>query len=35
MKHRLKLACADFSFPLLPHDRVLDLIAILNLTPWT
>jgi len=22
-----KLACADFTFPLLPHDRVLDLIA--------
>ena len=25
-----KLACADFSFPLLPHDRVLDLIAMLE-----
>jgi hypothetical protein len=23
----LKLACADFAFPLLPHDRVLDLIT--------
>jgi len=23
----LRLACADFAFPLLPHDRVLDLIA--------
>jgi len=30
MRHRLKLACADFSFPLLPHDRVLDLIAMLE-----
>ena len=30
MTHRLKLACADFSFPLLPHDRVLDLIAMLD-----
>lgn len=30
MTHRLKLACADFSFPLLPHDRVLDLIAMLE-----
>ena len=27
---RLKLACADFAFPLLPHDRVLDLIAMLE-----
>ena len=27
---RLKLACADFAFPLLPHDRVLDLIAMLD-----
>src|SRR6187397_1485557 len=27
---KLKLACADFTFPLLPHDRVLDLIAILE-----
>src|SRR6266576_26331 len=26
----LKLACADFAFPLLPHDRVLDLIAMLE-----
>lgn len=26
----LKLACADFTFPLLPHDRVLDLIAMLE-----
>ncbi len=24
---KLRLACADFTFPLLPHDRVLDLIA--------
>src|SRR5690242_19778625 len=27
----LPLACADFTFPLLPHDRVLDLIAMLEL----
>ncbi len=27
---RLKLACADFSFPLLEHDRVLDLIGLLG-----
>ena len=27
---QLKLACADFTFPLLPHDRVLDLIAMLG-----
>lgn len=26
-----KLACADFTFPLLPHDKVLDLIAALEL----
>src|ERR1700722_15726895 len=26
----LKLATADFSFPLLSHDRVLDLIALLE-----
>ena len=26
----LKLACADFTFPLLPHERVLDLIAMLG-----
>ncbi|OJW08002.1 MAG: hypothetical protein BGO49_20645 [Planctomycetales bacterium 71-10] len=26
----LKLACADFSFPLLDHDKVLDLIALLE-----
>jgi sugar phosphate isomerase/epimerase len=25
-----KLACADFSFPLLDHDKVLDLIALLD-----
>ncbi|HZM05333.1 MAG TPA: sugar phosphate isomerase/epimerase [Candidatus Saccharimonadales bacterium] len=30
MKHPLKLACADFAFPLLSHDRVLDLIAALE-----
>ena len=28
---QLKLACADFTFPLLPHDRVLDLIAALEM----
>jgi len=27
---QLKLACADFSFPLLAHDSVLDLIAMLG-----
>lgn len=27
----LKLACADFTFPLLPHDKVLDLIAMLEI----
>jgi sugar phosphate isomerase/epimerase len=27
----MKLACADFAFPLLPHDRVLDLIQALGL----
>ncbi len=27
---KLKLACADFSFPLLAHDSVLDLIAMLG-----
>ena len=26
----LKLACADFTFPLLPHDKSLDLIALLG-----
>ena len=26
----LKLACADFTFPLLAHDKVLDLIAALE-----
>ena len=26
----LKLACADFTFPLLEHDKVLDLIALLD-----
>src|SRR5437016_4277906 len=26
-----KLACADFTFPLLPHDKVLDLIATLEM----
>src|SRR5258708_10836728 len=27
---KLKLACADFAFPLLPHDKALDLIAMLD-----
>jgi len=27
---KLKLACADFAFPLLPHDHVLDLIRMLE-----
>jgi sugar phosphate isomerase/epimerase len=27
---QLKLACADFAFPLLPHDHLLDLIALLG-----
>jgi len=27
---KLKLACADFTFPLLPHDKVLDLISMLG-----
>jgi sugar phosphate isomerase/epimerase len=27
---QLKLACADFAFPLLPHDHVLDLLAVLG-----
>ncbi len=26
----VRLACADFAFPLLDHDKVLDLIALLN-----
>src|SRR5436190_9368135 len=26
----MKLACADFTFPLLPHECVLDLIAMLD-----
>ena len=28
---QLKLACCDFSFPLLPHEHALDLIAMLGL----
>jgi len=27
---RFKLACADYAFPLLPHDKVLDLIGALG-----
>jgi sugar phosphate isomerase/epimerase len=26
----IRLACADFTFPLLPHEKVLDLIALLG-----
>ena len=26
-----KLACADFTFPLLPHAKALDLIAMLGI----
>src|SRR5437588_11898785 len=26
----MKLACADFTWPLLPHDRVLQLIRLLD-----
>jgi len=29
---KLKLACADFSFPLLPHENALDLIAMLGIS---
>lgn len=28
---RLKLACSDFTFPLLPHERSLDLIAMMEI----
>ena len=28
---KLKLACADFTFPLLSHDKVLDLISMLEI----
>src|ERR1043166_4667757 len=28
---KLKLSCADFSFPLLPHDAALSLISLLGL----
>src|SRR5437763_295452 len=31
MDMKPKLACADFTFPLLPHDGVLDLIAVLEM----
>src|SRR6058998_3556209 len=27
---KLKLACADFTFPLLPHERALELIGLLD-----
>jgi sugar phosphate isomerase/epimerase len=26
----IKISCADFTFPLLPHDKVLDLVAMLD-----
>jgi sugar phosphate isomerase/epimerase len=29
--YQWRLACADFTFPLLPHDKVIDLIAALEL----
>ena len=28
---KIKLACADFTFPLLPHDQVLQLISMLGI----
>ena len=28
---KLKLACADFSFPILPHEQVLRLISMLDI----
>ena len=28
---QLKLACADFTFPILPHEQVLALISMLGL----
>ena len=28
---KLRLACADFTFPILPHDQVLQLIAMLGI----
>ncbi len=31
MAMKLKLACADFSFPLLSHEQVLDLISMLDI----
>ena len=27
---RLKVACADFTFPLLRHEKALDLVAMLE-----
>jgi len=27
---QIKISCADFTFPLLPHDKVLDLVAMLD-----
>ena len=30
-KPGLRLACADFTFPILPHDQVLQLIALLGI----
>jgi sugar phosphate isomerase/epimerase len=31
VRNVLKLACADFTFPILPHDQVLQLIALLGI----
>ena len=28
---KIKLACADFTFPILPHDQVLHLISLLGI----
>ena len=28
---RLKLACADFTYPILPHQQALQVIAMLGL----
>ncbi|MBN8788766.1 MAG: sugar phosphate isomerase/epimerase [Terrimonas sp.] len=30
MMKKIKISCADFTFPLLPHDKALDLIAMLD-----
>ena len=28
---KLRLACADYTFPILPHDQVLQIISMLGL----